>query len=101
MQSTFQTLFLLENGKSGEKYNIAGLKETNNEDLVNLIASIMNKKAVYELIDFHSSRPGHDLRYALSAEKMKNLGWVPQKPLKERLKEVVEWSLKNSRWIGD
>jgi dTDP-glucose 4,6-dehydratase len=94
-------LFLLENGKSGEKYNVAGLEETNNEELVNLIADIMNKEANYELIDFHSSRPGHDLRYALSSEKMKNLGWVPEKPLRERLKEVVQWSLENSRWIGD
>ena len=61
----------------------------------------MNKKADYELIDFHSSRPGHDLRYALSSEKMKNLGWVPQKSLRDRLQEVVRWSLENSRWIGD
>jgi len=34
-------------------------------------------------------------------KKMKRLGWVPQKPLKERLREVVKWSLENSRWVGD
>jgi len=61
----------------------------------------MDKKPVYELVDFHSSRPGHDLRYALSSEKMKRLGWTPQKSLKERLKEVVEWTLENRRWLGD
>jgi dTDP-glucose 4,6-dehydratase len=94
-------LFLLENGVSGEKYNVAGLEETNNEELVNIIADIMGKKANYELIDFHSSRPGHDLRYALSSEKMKNLGWTPNKSVRERLREVVSWSLENSRWIGD
>ena len=94
-------LFLMKNGKSGEKYNVAGLEETDNEELVNMIANIMNKKANYELIDFHSSRPGHDLRYALSSEKMKNLGWVPQKSLYARLQEVVEWSLQNNRWLGD
>ena len=94
-------LFLLKNGKSGEKYNVAGLEETDNEKLVNMIADIMNEKAKYELIDFHSSRPGHDLRYALSSEKMKSLGWIPQKSLRERLREVAEWSLENNRWLGD
>ena len=93
-------LFLLENGKSGEKYNIVGREEIDNEELVNLIADIMGKKAVYELIDFHSSRPGHDLRYALSSEKMKKMGWFP-KEVRQRLKEVVDWSLENSVWIGD
>ena len=60
----------------------------------------MGKEAIYELIDFHSSRPGHDLRYALSSEKMKGLGWNP-KDVRVRLKEVVEWSLANSGWLGD
>jgi len=93
-------LFLMENGVVGEKYNIAGREEVDNEQLVNLIADIMGKKAVYELVDFHSSRPGHDLRYALCSEKMKNMGWYP-KDIRTRFKEVVEWSLKNSHWLGD
>jgi dTDP-glucose 4,6-dehydratase len=92
-------LFLLESGVSGEKYNVAGLEETDNEELVKLIADIMGKTANYELIDFHSSRPGHDLRYALSSEKMKSIGWTPAKSLRERLSEVVEWSLENNRWL--
>jgi len=53
----------------------------------------------YELVDFHSSRPGHDLRYALSGDKMKQLGWVPSKSVKERIVEVVKWTLENERWI--
>ena len=92
-------LFLIENGKSGEKYNVAGREEINNEDLVNIIAEIMNKPANYELVDFHSSRPGHDLRYALSSKKMKSMGWDPQKEVRERLKEVVEWTLANDHWL--
>jgi dTDP-glucose 4,6-dehydratase len=51
------------------------------------------------LIDFHSSRPGHDLRYALSGEYMKELGWEPKYTLEERIKEVVDWSLENKEWI--
>ena len=51
------------------------------------------------MVDFHSSRPGHDLRYSLSGEKMKNLGWTPSIKLTKRIQQVVEWSLKNENWI--
>jgi dTDP-glucose 4,6-dehydratase len=51
------------------------------------------------MVDFHSSRPGHDLRYGLSGEYMKELGWEPKYTLRERIKEVVDWSLANPEWI--
>ncbi len=51
------------------------------------------------MVDFHSSRPGHDLRYSLSGEKMKKLGWQPSIKLTERIKQVVDWSLNNENWI--
>jgi dTDP-glucose 4,6-dehydratase len=51
------------------------------------------------MVDFHSSRPGHDLRYALSGEKMKSMGWVPKIKVQSRIKQVVEWSLDNPSWI--
>jgi len=63
-----------------------------------MIADIQGKELKYELIDFHSARPGHDLRYALSGDKMRDIGWTPQ-PVRDRLKEVVEWTLSNERWI--
>ena len=50
------------------------------------------------MVDFHSARPGHDLRYALSGEKMRKMGWVPQ-DIRGRISEVVEWTLTNERWI--
>ena len=46
------------------------------------------------MVDFHSSRPGHDLRYALDGSLMKDLGWVPKISIEERIFQVVEWSLK-------
>ena len=46
------------------------------------------------MVDFHSSRPGHDLRYSLSGEKMKQLGWQPSIKLTRRIQQVVQWSLK-------
>ena len=93
-------VFLFNNHKVGEKYNIVGREETDNLELAMIIADLMGKPLNYKMIDFHSSRPGHDLRYALCGEKMKNLGWVPRKDLRERLKGVIEWSLKNDIWLG-
>jgi len=92
-------LFLFDNHEIGEKYNIVGREETDNLELALMIADIMGKPLNYEMIDFHSSRPGHDLRYALSGEKMKSLGWTPRKDLRERLKGVVGWSLSNPMWL--
>jgi len=53
----------------------------------------------YEMVDFHSSSPGHDLRYALDGDKMKYLGWEPAKSVRERIGEVTKWTLDNERWI--
>ena len=92
-------LFLMESGVSGEKYNVVGIEEVDNLVLAKTIAEIMGIPLKYEMVDFHSSRPGHDLRYALSGEKMKNLGWQPSKAFKQRLEGVVEWSLENNRWL--
>ena len=63
------------------------------------IAASQGKELKYEMVDFHSSRPGHDLRYSLSGEKMKKLGWQPSIRLTERIKQVVNWSLDNENWI--
>jgi len=58
--------------------------------LATMIANLLNKPLKYEFVDFHSSRPGHDLRYALSDAKMKALGWEPKVGLKERLELMVK-----------
>tara|TARA_R100000742_G_C4264830_1_gene82789 strand:+ start:92 stop:1114 length:1023 start_codon:yes stop_codon:yes gene_type:complete len=101
-------LFLLNNNISNEptwggakcpKFNIVGAQELNNLELAQIIAQAQGKELIYEMVDFHSSRPGHDLRYALSGEKMKQLGWTPAKDVRTRVAEVVEWTLNNPRWI--
>ena len=86
-------------GAKCPKFNVVGKEEIDNLSLTKHIANAVGKDAVYELIDFHSSRPGHDLRYALSGEYMKELGWEPKHTLEERIKEVVDWSLDNKEWI--
>jgi dTDP-glucose 4,6-dehydratase len=62
----------------------------------------MGKDAKTKMVDFHSSRPGHDLRYALDGSKLKNYGFVYPVTFEDSLKKVVEWSLKdeNKRWLG-
>lgn len=86
-------------GAKCPKFNIVGSEELNNLELAQIIAASQGKELKYEMVDFHSSRPGHDLRYSLSGEKMKNLGWTPSIKLTERIKQVVDWSLKNENWI--
>jgi len=92
--------FLLKNGKHGEKYNIVGEKEVDNLSLAKLISKFVGKDTTYNMVDFHSSRPGHDLRYGLDGSKMKEMGWTPINNLEKSLKNLVEWSIKNPKWIG-
>jgi len=101
-------LFLLNNnikreddwgGAKCPKFNIVGAEELTNLELAEIIAKSQNKNLNYEMVDFHSSRPGHDLRYSLSGEKMKAMGWVPKIKVQNRIKQVVEWSLNNPSWI--
>jgi dTDP-glucose 4,6-dehydratase len=92
--------FLLRNGKHGEKYNIVGEKEVDNLTLAKLISSFVGKELNYEMVDFHSSRPGHDLRYALDGSKLELMGWKPINNLEKSIENLVDWSLKNPKWIG-
>lgn len=85
-------------GAKCHKFNIVGGEELDNLELAKMIASAQGKELNYEMVDFHSSRPGHDLRYALDGDKMKKMGWTP-KPVKQRLEEVVQWTLENERWM--
>ena len=82
------------------KFNLVGPEEIDNLSLAEKIANAQNKELIYELIDNHSSRPGHDLRYSLSSDLLKSLGWEPKIKLSTRIEEVVDWSLKNNRWLS-
>jgi dTDP-glucose 4,6-dehydratase len=94
-------LFLITNGKIGEKYNISGEKEVSNLDLAQMIAQIMGKELNYEMVDFHSSRPGHDLRYGLDGNKIYELGWNPKFNFEKSLEKTVRWTLQNLEWLNE
>lgn len=95
-----------ECGKPGETYNIGGNCERRNIDIVNMICEILASELqsdpdhFKELITFVSDRPGHDLRYAIDADKIKTqLGWYPEESLESGLIKTVRWYLENQSWI--
>ena len=86
-------------GAKCPKFNIVGSEEISNLEIAQLIADSQNKKLNYQMVDAHSSRPGHDLRYSISGEKMKLLGWSPSIKLRDRIDQLVKWSLDNPSWM--
>lgn len=95
-------------GKLGETYNIGGLNEWKNIDLVNLLCKIMDDKlkrdkgASAQLITFVKDRPGHDARYAIDASKIAGeLGWNPSVTFEQGLEKTVEWYLQNQEWLDN
>ncbi len=93
-------LLLLEKGEPGQKYNIVGEREVDNLELAERVARAAGRPLEHELVDFHGSRPGHDLRYALDGSKMAALGWKPAVAFDEALERTVRWSLKHEEWLN-
>ncbi len=94
-------LFLIQHGTLGEKYNVVGEKEVDNLEMAQLIASIIGKPLKYEMVDFHSTRPGHDHRYALDGTKLFDMGWKLPLTFEESLRKTVEWTLQNKKWLEE
>lgn len=94
-------LFLINNGDVGEKYNISGEREVSNLDMAQLIAKYVGKELKYEMVDFHSNRPGHDLRYGLDGSKLFNMGFKLPLNFEESLRKTVTWTLENKSWLEE
>lgn len=92
-------LFLLEKGQFRDKYNIVGERAIDNLSMARHIANILGRKLKYELVDFHSSLPGHGLRHGLDGAKMKAMGWVLPISFEDSLGETIRWMVKNPRWL--
>ncbi|MCL4127951.1 UNVERIFIED_CONTAM: hypothetical protein GTU68_018410, partial [Idotea baltica] len=90
-------LAVLNSGIPGQTYNIGGNNERSNIDLVKMICGIVDQ---YEqLITYVADRPGHDLRYAIDASKIRDqLNWEPKKGLEDGFHETVQWYLDNESW---
>ena len=94
-------LFMIQNGELGEKYNVVGEREVDNLEMAQMIADIIGKPLNYEMVDFHSSRPGHDHRYALDGEKLHSMGWRLPVSFEESLRNTVLWTLNNPKWLEE
>jgi len=92
-------LFLLDHSEVGDKYNIVG-EEADVLTVAKFIANVISKPLNYEYLDFHSTRPGHDLRYSLDGGKLDAMGWKAPVEFWESLRNVVIWTLNNEKWLG-
>lgn len=98
-------------GKIGETYNIGGHNEKQNIDVVKTICCVLDelkpaantigRETYADLITHVQDRPGHDMRYAIDASKIKNdLGWVPQETFETGIRKTVQWYLDNEDWCA-
>ena len=93
-------------GAIGETYNIGGHNEKQNIEVVRTICAILdelkpqsNEQPYESLITFVTDRPGHDVRYAIDATKIKNdLSWTPEETFDTGIRKTVEWYLNNLEW---
>ncbi|MCU4546195.1 dTDP-glucose 4,6-dehydratase [Acinetobacter pittii] len=96
-------------GTVGETYNIGGHNEKANLDVVHAICDLLEELAPHkpegvaqykDLITYVKDRPGHDVRYAIDATKIKEeLNWVPKESFETGLRKTVEWYLNNKEWV--
>ena len=101
-------ILVLKKGTIGETYNIGGHNEKTNIEVVNKICGLLEEFAplkpagvnkYIDLISHVKDRPGHDLRYAIDASKIKNeLGWMPEETFESGLRKTVKWYIDNNQW---
>lgn len=95
-------MFLLDKAEREEFYHIVGEERTVLE-MANWISEEIKgaklSQSEVRFIDYHTARPGHDKRYALSGEKMAKMGWTPPIDLEHSLKKTVRWTLENQKWL--
>jgi len=100
---------VLERGRPGETYNVGGMNEWANLDVVRLICSLLDAKAprkdgrpYSEQIEFVQDRPGHDRRYAIDCSKIaRELGWRPAESFETGLAKTVDWFIANRAWCSE
>jgi dTDP-glucose 4,6-dehydratase len=104
--SAIETIF--HNGRIGESYNVGGLNEWTNIDLVKYLCRLLDVKLGREegenekLITYVTDRAGHDMRYAIDATKIETeLNWKPSVQFEEGLDKTVDWYLDNAEWIDE
>jgi dTDP-glucose 4,6-dehydratase len=88
--------FIMTNGVLGETYNIGGGNEMQNIEITRLILDHLSKPE--GLIRFVEDRKGHDQRYALNVNKLRQLGWEPKHDFSDGLRTTIDWYVSNDNW---
>lgn len=98
-------LTVLEGGRLGETYNVGGLNEQKNLDVIHTLCSILDElhpstAPHASLIKFVTDRPGHDRRYAIDCRKLQGeLGWAPRESFATGIRKTVQWYLDHPQWV--
>lgn len=100
---------VLEAGRVGETYNIGGVNEKTNLEVVGTLCAILDElsprvdgRSYRDQITFVKDRPGHDRRYAIDASKIdRELGWHPAETFESGIRKTVVWYLENQKWVED
>jgi dTDP-glucose 4,6-dehydratase len=100
---------VLQRGRVGEAYNIGGLNERANLDVVRKICALLDERRPHadgtsyaKQIAFVADRPGHDRRYAIDCTKIqRELGWSPRESFETGLAKTVDWYLAHRAWCDD
>jgi dTDP-glucose 4,6-dehydratase len=82
-----------------DRFHIVGEREVLNTEMVELVAAILGVEPRIVPVNFHESRPGHDLRYALDGKKIASCGWTAPIPFEESLRRTVEWTVGHKEWL--
>jgi dTDP-glucose 4,6-dehydratase len=88
-----------ENHILPDRYNIVGDRELDNLQVAEAIADVLGKPLKFTFTDFHSTRPGHDRRYALDGAKLREAGWVAPLGFEESLRKFINWTLSHPTWL--
>ena len=89
-------LHIVEHGTDGEIYNIGSEYYLSNIEIAEKI--LFNLNLDRNRLEFVDDRPGHDFRYAVNIEKLKNLGWQPKANFDEEIEKIVNWYISNKEW---
>lgn len=81
------------------RFNLVGEEEIDNLAMAHLVAGMVGKRIRTEVVAWHQSRPGHDLRYSLDGSRMEVLGWKPPLSLRASLIKTVQWYLDHPEWL--
>lgn len=82
-----------------QRFHIVGEREVTNTEMVELVANVLGVEPNIEPVNFHESRPGHDLRYALDGAKIAGTGWRAPVSFEDSLRRTVEWTVKHPEWL--